>query len=405
MIYYLRKHLHFKYHNRDLYLLLLIGGLYSIGLFLSNTFVNVYLWRQTEDFLTIAHFQLAIAISKPVTFIFAGKLTSKIDRIIVLRLGVCFLSLFFLTVLILSEQASHFNVLLGVLLGIGYGFYWLAFNVLTFEITEPYNRVFFNGILGSLQSISGMVGPLLAGSIISYLETNVGYLTIFGISFLLFFIAVMLSFFISRRRTDGNYNLGLVFEQIFINHDWKRVVLANFSQGIRDGLFVFVITILIFVSTASEFFLGIFNLLLNGSSFILFITLTMKMKNESRKRLMFIGSLMISFSFLIVAYQDSFLSFMIYALVVGLAYPLLSVPFQSLSYDVIGKSYDARNLRIEYIVFLEVAANVGSITSILSFILTLHFFSQSKAFVAVLIVVSFSYLFIYIFSRRITLLQ
>jgi len=36
--------------NRDLLLLLLIGGLYSLGIFLSNTFVNVYLWRQTNDF-------------------------------------------------------------------------------------------------------------------------------------------------------------------------------------------------------------------------------------------------------------------------------------------------------------------------------------------------------------------
>jgi YQGE family putative transporter len=177
------KYLNIEEHGKDLYLLLIIGWLYSIGLFLSNTFVNIYLWRQTEDYFTIAFYHLSIYIAKSITFIIAGKIVKKIDRVIVLRLGVTFLSLFFLTVLYLQENAAKFNVLLGVLIGIGYGFYWLSFNVLTFEITEPFNRVFFNGLLGGLQSISGMIGPLLAGTIILRMDTSIGYMTIFTISF------------------------------------------------------------------------------------------------------------------------------------------------------------------------------------------------------------------------------
>src|SRR5690625_509154 len=126
-----------KIQDRDLTLLILIGGLYALGIFLSNTFVNVYLWRQTNDYLTIATYNLAVFVFQPLTFIVAGKLAKKIDRVIVLRLGVTFLSLFFLTVLFLGQQAAYFNILLGCLLGVGYGFYWLAFNVLTFEIKVP----------------------------------------------------------------------------------------------------------------------------------------------------------------------------------------------------------------------------------------------------------------------------
>lgn len=47
---------------------------------------------------------------------------------------------------------------LGGLLGVGYGFYWLAFNVLTFEITEPNTRDLFNGLLGAMTSVAGMIG-------------------------------------------------------------------------------------------------------------------------------------------------------------------------------------------------------------------------------------------------------
>src|SRR5690625_3832653 len=181
--------------NRDLIFLLIIGGLYSLGIFLSNTFVNVYLWKQAGDYITIAVYNLAIFIFQPLTFILAGRIAKKVDRVIVLRLGVSFLSLFFLTVLIIGEKASSFNFVLGSILGIGYGFYWLAFNVLTFEITEPETRDFFNGFLGVLQSVAGMIGPLLAGFIIAKMAANTGYTIIFLSSFILFIGAIVLSFF------------------------------------------------------------------------------------------------------------------------------------------------------------------------------------------------------------------
>src|SRR5699024_4258679 len=112
---------------------------------------------------------------------------------------------------------------------------------------------------------------LLAGTIILYMETNIGYMTIFSLSFILFILAVVLSFFIKRRDTDGRYRLRPAIKEITHNRDWKFILLANFSQGIRDGVFVFVISIWIFITTRSEFSLGIFSLVLNGSSFIIFL--------------------------------------------------------------------------------------------------------------------------------------
>ena len=32
--------------NKELYILLLVGALYSLSTALSNTFVNIYLWKQ-----------------------------------------------------------------------------------------------------------------------------------------------------------------------------------------------------------------------------------------------------------------------------------------------------------------------------------------------------------------------
>ncbi len=189
--------------NRDLVLLLLIGGLYTLAISLSNTFVNIYLWKQTQNYVNLGLYNLASVVLQPLTFLIGGKLAKRIDRSILLRIGVGTLAIFFIVVLVAGKSASHYILLMGALLGVGYGFYWLAFNLLTFEITEPETRDFFNGFLGLLTSFSGMIGPIAAGYTISRMEKWSGYTVIFFLSLVLFAIAVVLSFFYLRENVKG----------------------------------------------------------------------------------------------------------------------------------------------------------------------------------------------------------
>src|SRR3954462_14325912 len=85
--------------TKDLMLLLLIGGLYSLSVALSNTFVNIFLWKQTGELLDIGLYNLAVTLAQPLTFILAGRWEKKIDRVIVLGIGVIFLALFYVSVL------------------------------------------------------------------------------------------------------------------------------------------------------------------------------------------------------------------------------------------------------------------------------------------------------------------
>src|SRR5690625_5120557 len=389
--------------NKDLILLLVIGGLYSLGIFLSNTFVNVFLWRQTNDFLTIAIYNLAIFIFQPITFIVAGKLAKKVDRIIVLRLGVTFLSVFFLTVLIIGERAAKYNFLLGCLLGVGYGFYWLAFNVLTFEITEPETRDFFNGLMGGLESLGGMVGPVLAGFIITKLETSIGYTTIFSLSFGLFILAVICSFFLKRRKAEGKYGLMTVTREIKDNNNWENVIKANLFQGMREGIFVFVVTIWVFLVTKSEFALGIFNLCLSALSFIFYLLFTKVIDPDMRKKAIFVGSLIFSFSVYIILFDLTYIHLIIYAIVISIGYPIINVPFNSMVYDVIGTNKYAKELRIEYVVALEIFVNIGRVFSILIFIISISIVKNPNLIPILLGIFSNAYLFIFIFMNKVRL--
>ncbi|SFD54522.1 MFS transporter, YQGE family, putative transporter [Lentibacillus persicus] len=389
--------------SRDLILLLVIGGLYSLSIFLSNTFVNIYLWKQAGDYITIAFYNLGIYLFQPLTFVLAGKIAKKVDRVVVLRLGVIFLSLFFLSVLLIAEKAATYNFLLGSVLGIGFGFYWLAFNVLTFEITEPESRDFFNGFLGVLQSFAGMVGPLLAGTIIAGMQENVGYSVIFTISFLLFIAAVVCSFFLKRRQAEGLFHFKRVLLEWNHNKNWKRILSAHISQGVREGIFLFVISIWVFVTTQSEFALGMFNLFLSGLSLILYFVVTKWIKPSLRKKAILTGALILYFAVYIILFDLGYTQLMIYAVLIGIAYPIVNVPYASLTFDVIGKARKAKELRVEYIVVRELFVNVGRVTSIAVFLIAITLFRAEIVIPYLLAFFGLGHLFIYLFVRNIYL--
>ncbi|MBT2214473.1 MFS transporter [Virgibacillus dakarensis] len=389
--------------NRDLIFLLVIGGLYSLGIFLSNTFVNIYLWKQSGDYITIAVYNLGIYLFQPIMFILAGKIAKKIDRVIVLRLGVTFLSLFFLSVLMIGEKASTYNFLLGSVLGIGYGFYWLAYNVLTFEITEPETRDFFNGFLGVLQSFGGMIGPVLAGVIIAKMTDNIGYTTIFTVSFILFICAVACSFFLNRRQAEGNFYFKRILIERHHNKSWRKILHAHVVQGLREGIFAFVIAIWVFLVTKSELSLGMFNLVLSGLSFVFYFVATKFIKPSLRKKAILLGGLLLYFSIFIILFHISYFNLIIYAIVIGIAYPIINVPYASLTYDVIGKAWRAKDLRVEYIVVRELFVNIGRVISILIFLISVSLFQAEKIIPVLLVVLGIGHLLIYFFVKDIYL--
>lgn len=389
--------------NRDIELLLIIGGLYALSIALSNTFVNVYLWKQSEDFMNLAVYNLFVVIMQPLTFILAGRWAKKIDRVIVLRLGVIFLSVFFTTVLMLGENAGKYIVVLGVLLGIGYGFYWLSFNVLTFEITEPETRDFFNGFLGLLTSLAGMVGPIFAGVVITYMEKLTGYKVIFSFSLVLFVVAVVLSFFLKRRSAQGDYHLYDVFQVKKDYLPWKSILWANFFQGLREGSFIFVIVVWVFVTTGSELALGTFGLIASTTSFITYYIVGRFLSKKYRKKAILIGGAILYAAVFLIVFELSFARLITYGVVISVAYPLLLVPYLSLTYDVIGSAWKAREMRIEYIVIRELYLNAGRIVSILVLLFAIYQLGEEKGIPLALIVLGAGHLCIYGWIRSIHL--
>ncbi|WEG14261.1 MFS transporter [Pullulanibacillus sp. KACC 23026] len=387
---------------RDLYLLLIISGLYCIATALSNTFVNIFLWKRTNSFIDIGLYNLMIVIFQPITFIFAGMWAKRVDRVIVLRAGVVVLSLFFISVLVLGSDSRQFFYLFGALIGMGYGFYWCAFNVLIFEITEPETRVFFNGIQGVLTSLGGMIGPILAGWIISSMKNYNGYRVIFGISLGLFALAVVVSWFLQRRPAEGKLTFRRILRERSNNENWRDILNAHFFQGAREGTFLFIIFLWVYLSTDNELAIGKFGLVESGVMFIGYYVVSRLIKPSFKKTSILIGGIITYGTVYILLFNVNYTMLIVYAVLVAIAYPLLFVPYASLTFDVIGHGWKAADMRIEYIVVKEIFYNAGRIVSVLLFLATVWYFRDDQQGIRYLMmVIGAGHLAIYFCIRRI----
>lgn len=389
--------------TKELFLLLIIGGLYSLSVALSNTFVNIYLWKQSGRFADLGMYNLSVVVLQPLTFILAGRWAKKIDRVIVLRIGVISLALFYLTVLLIGKNATDYLFVLGGLLGIGYGFYWLAFNVLTFEITEPETRDFFNGFLGILSSVGGMIGPIASGFIISRFESNIGYSFVFGLSLTLFGLAVFMSFSLKRRPANGKYCFTRIIGERKRSKNWRLITNAHFFQGLREGTFLFVISVFVFISTGSELALGTFGLINSGISFVAYFAVSRLIKKQHRKKSILYGGIILYAAVFLLVFDVTFIKLLVYAGMIAFAYPLLLVPYMSMTYDVIGSGWNAAEMRIEYIVVKELFLNSGRVVSVLSFLAAVTFFEESKSIPILLLILGAGHTCIYFFIRKIEL--
>ncbi|PKR78999.1 MFS transporter [Halalkalibacillus sediminis] len=379
------------YEKKNLLLLLAIGWLYTLGIYLSNIFVNVFLWKQTESLLLVSLYNLTIYATQVATFVLSGNWVKRIDRVLILRYGILMIAVFFMLVLSFGTAASSYYILLGIVLGCGYGLFWLSFNVLTFEVTEPYTRDFFNGSFGALQSLSGMIGPITAGWLITVLEGYQGYLTIFFISFLLFSCAVVCSMFMTRRNVDGRISFSHVIYETKRNKQWLLLISAHFFQGLREGIFLFLIGLIVFLVTQSEMTLGIYNMLYAAASFVVYQWIYKRFRSSHRPTMILISSLILFFSLFWFINSSTSIEFFIFAIVLGVTFPLFYAPLMSVSYDIIGQAHLAKEYRIEYIIMRDVFLNLGRVVSLLLFVSGLLIFGTEQFMIFAVIIFGLGY--------------
>ncbi|UJF36261.1 MFS transporter [Paenibacillus hexagrammi] len=382
-------------------LLLAVNALFGIANVLSGTFVGVYLWKAKNDYAIIGWFTLVTYLAMALTFWLAGKWVKEYNKMNCLRVGVAVSAGFYMMVLWLGSGSVNHIVPLGMVQGISSGLFWVSFNVVYFEVTDPDSRDKFNGWAGLLGAMSGIVAPWISGLLIVTLGDVLGYRLIFSISLGIFLLGVVVSFFLKKRKIEGKYEWFLTVRCLKQKDTpWKRVFMALVAQGFREGVFGFMIGLLVYISTSSEGSLGNFVLINSAVSLISFWAAGRFIKPHYRKTAMLVGASMMVLVILPFFWKLNFATLLVFGVGVSLFLPMYTIPMVSAVFDLIGSDECSVKQREEYVVLRELGLNAGRILGVLLFIVVVSFSTKPMVLNVLLLIIGSSPLVSWLFMRK-----
>ncbi|TCT15444.1 YQGE family putative transporter [Natranaerovirga pectinivora] len=386
--------------SKKVIILLVISGLFTLAMGLSNVFVNIFLWKKTNDFVLVAIYNLMHYIFAPVSFILAGWLSKRKNGTWPLRIGISLFILFFILILLFKHDVPNYASLFGILFGLAAGFYWLAFHTLSFDFTSPSNRDTFNGLNGAIAGISSAIAPFSAAFIIDRSEEFIGYSIIFGISLTLFCLLIIISFFF----TTEHYGDTLDFKKILSNDnkDWTHIRKSITLWGLRDVVILFLISILIFKTTNSILSLGKLSLFAHILSSLAFVAEQKLIKPKRRWFSFHTGALFLLFSVLGLVFDINMTFIIVFIVIDAISMPFFTVPVVSATFNIIDQSKE-RSYRTEYIIRREINLCLGRVLSATTLILLLTFISNDRVLNYFLLFIGSAPVLALIFLRKLTI--
>lgn len=360
--------MHFpRYHLKSqAWWLLLISGIFSLSVGLSNTFVNIYLWKVDHDYTVIGWYNFSVYATMPLAFMIAGFVAKRMHTVWSLRIGIALHAVFYAMTLFGGKSITTLPLLLGAVMGLAAGFYWFAFNTLCVQSTGIGERDQFFSLNGVLAAIAGMLAPPTAGFFISY-EDRVagltGYHFIFTLSLLLFVVATFVSLKLRAEHLHARLRLARAFHALH-NRSWRMVVCGCAIYGLREGLFLFLIGLLFFIATGSELRLGEFLFLQSILSFVSFLAVGRWAKQNNRLRVLGVGAGLMALAALFFTLPITSKLIVAYGCLIAVAIPLFLTPLQGFVFDGISQLETADGLHAEHIIVRELFENAGRVVGI-----------------------------------------
>jgi YQGE family putative transporter len=360
---------------KDAKALLLVSTLFTFAMGLSNIFVNVFFWKQTKDFKVIVIYNLMHYIVIPMVFILAGIIAKRKNGIWPLRFGLLAYTIFFAVILWVGGKGGAYIYVLGVIHGIGSGFYWLAFNTLCFDYTDTNNRDTFNGFNGSCAGIASAASPITAAYIISRFEGVTGYNIVFAITLTIFIVLLLISLALRCK----NYAGKLDFKKAFSSNceEWSMIRRSTVSWGFRDVIIVFLVNILIIETTKSELSLGQLTLFASLVSSASYVLVQKVIKPPQRKLSIMIGTIGSFVAILGLGLKVEYSTLLFYVIADALFIPFYMIQLTSSTYNVISRAHD-EDLRVEYMINRDLMLNGGRIVSVGILLILLHISAEIK---------------------------
>ena len=349
-----------------------IHAAYTAATMLAATFLSIFLWRAGHDLTLIAFFTGLTTLTIPLGFVLNGVVLRRAGACTSIRLGLSGLGITYLLVVGLGDSAVHWVVPLGLLRGLGEGWYWAGYHLASYDTTSESNRDRYFGAMGAVNWLLTALLPPLAGATIvagsHWGGLYRGYQVVFGVAAVMLAGALVLAGRLGCGRRAG-FSLREAVVVGRRNPDWRWVTWARLADGFSGSLSGLVLTVLTFLLLRNEQQLGTFNGLLGLVGVAISVGLAAFMRPRHRIPCAMVGAGLLVVSTLVLPLYLSATALFVYGVLRAFGGPLHGNALAPVALQVIDRDPRARARRYEYIVHQELCLGVGRVLSIGAFLL------------------------------------
>lgn len=355
-------------------LLIKIQGLLFFSTSIASVFLNLFLFT-LGGFSSIVKFNLASLSLLFILYILSAFSLKRTTTKNLIRISLLFYSLLYLLLFFLKDKSVNYVFLLGVIQGIGHGFFWPGNNLSQYILTHKKTRNHYFGRLNFLLNIALSFGPIIGGSIITFFAVNsskeVGYTTIFLIVGILIWIIFLFS-----SKLPEHTGIKFSFHHIIKNKrglDWKIVLLQQFLTGLWDVTFSAFFSVLIFLIVKQEILVGAINTI-DGFIYAIF-SITASFILQKYSNFSFIGAIIGSIGILFFAFFQNWFGILFFVILANSSLPFLNIAISKSMYDVIDSKEGEWQEKYQY--FIERDSVLG-VARIMNYLILLFLFMNGN---------------------------
>ncbi|MEY4731789.1 MAG: hypothetical protein RL681_735 [Candidatus Parcubacteria bacterium] len=223
----------------------------------ANIFLNVYLFK-IGGIVVVSWFNVASFVALYIAYYATGHLLKTHSSRDIIRWGLAGLGLLYVLVFLLGEGSANAVIVLGLVSGTSYGFYWAGFNLSEYLGTKSGTRHQYFGKMRMWSAMVGAFTPLIAGGIISgvgeLISKDAGYITLFFVLAISLFYTVLQAGGLPAHRGaefSGSHIVGNIRPR-----RWKLLLVQQFFGGLWDSSSAALIPVLLFLIVTQEVTLG-----------------------------------------------------------------------------------------------------------------------------------------------------
>lgn len=248
--------------SRSYYAFLLVHTSFLICVKLPGVFINTLLLGESNDVNVVMLYNLVFFLAGAVSMVAAAQVLHRTNPGFVAVIGVIGYNILYLLLILLivtGQVVSDYHIVLAVLTGVADGFYWLSYGNLLSETTQTETRDSGIAIISICMSVVNLTAPLLAGWIISAVGNITGYLVVFAMAFAVSVVTSLLAFRLpkSRAPVSERVDYRLTLRMTWRDRALRYSILAQGNKGIREGVFTFILSVILYQIISSELLIGI----------------------------------------------------------------------------------------------------------------------------------------------------